>query len=357
MAKVGIIIITMDRSDFLIRQLRYYAELRSPHPIYIIDSSTKETFEKNKKIIDELKKYISVYYYHYPKEEFSLLQCHKEIRSKVKEKYITFIGDDDYQIPNSLTKCAEFLENNPDYSTASGLAVSIRLIENRIHGSLQRISDYPRREVLFDNASQRFVHFMDNYFVNIFSVSRTELMKEIFSIIPPIKDKSLEQEILPCCLITISGKAKLLDCLGFVRQIHDSHYPLPDVFDWLSGINFHESYLQSRDILAKAVAKKDGIDFSQAQKIVRQGFWLYSRKSLIKEYDQVFPVPRQIPGKIGLKTKIGLKFPFLKRVYRATIRPLISNSKQLHYEVLQPNSKYYKDFRPVMDSFLGKNNY
>ena len=40
--KVAIIIPTMNRADFLIRQLEYYKSVKSPHPIYIGDSSNKK---------------------------------------------------------------------------------------------------------------------------------------------------------------------------------------------------------------------------------------------------------------------------------------------------------------------------
>ena len=40
--KVAILIPTMNRSDFLIRQLNYYANVKSQHPIYIGDASNIE---------------------------------------------------------------------------------------------------------------------------------------------------------------------------------------------------------------------------------------------------------------------------------------------------------------------------
>ena len=42
MYKVAILIPTLNRSDFLIRQLQYYATVENPHPVYIGDASDKE---------------------------------------------------------------------------------------------------------------------------------------------------------------------------------------------------------------------------------------------------------------------------------------------------------------------------
>ena len=45
---------------------------------------------------------------------------HIFLAEKVKEKYCAYIGDDDFFIPSSLTKCANFLEENKDYISACG---------------------------------------------------------------------------------------------------------------------------------------------------------------------------------------------------------------------------------------------
>ena len=44
--KVAILIPTMNRADFVIRQLQYYASVNCPHTIYIGDSSNQENSEK-----------------------------------------------------------------------------------------------------------------------------------------------------------------------------------------------------------------------------------------------------------------------------------------------------------------------
>ena len=50
--KVAILIPTKNRSDFLIRQLKYYASVDSVHPIYIGDSSDENDKEKILSIIN-----------------------------------------------------------------------------------------------------------------------------------------------------------------------------------------------------------------------------------------------------------------------------------------------------------------
>ena len=55
MHKIGILIITMNRYKFLLRQLDYYLSVGCPHVIYIGDSS--DSFNKDKIQKKKLKKY------------------------------------------------------------------------------------------------------------------------------------------------------------------------------------------------------------------------------------------------------------------------------------------------------------
>ena len=60
MNRVSILIPTLNRSEFLIRQLRYYASVNSPHSVYIGDASNQEEYDKTKKVVNELKSIISI---------------------------------------------------------------------------------------------------------------------------------------------------------------------------------------------------------------------------------------------------------------------------------------------------------
>jgi len=52
--KVGIVIPTINRPDIVIRQLEYYAKVKSPHPVYIGDASNKENSKKLQTAIERL---------------------------------------------------------------------------------------------------------------------------------------------------------------------------------------------------------------------------------------------------------------------------------------------------------------
>lgn len=353
----SIIIPTMNRADFVIRQLRYYASVRCPHTIYVGDSSSEEGAEKIKNEIKRLGNAVKVNYYYLP--AYTIWQAHHYLLTQVKEKYTCLSGDDDYQIPDSITKCAEFLETNQEYTTASGYAVSFRLKQHGVHGELLRLADYKRKQIEHNTGAERIVNFFNNYFVTFFSVNRTEQTREYWESSEKIPDQAFGSEILPNSLSLIHGKSKILDCLGFVRQIHGQNNGLLNTFDWVTSPKWHSSYSSFEKIISENLAIKDGISIEDAFGITKQSFLAYLKNGFVKAYDEYVPVSKRNyfceNALKSIRYKITKMFPLVKYIYRVRVKPRITGKKELHYEALRKGSKYYDDFRPVRDSFTGHN--
>ena len=351
----SIIIPTMNRADFVIRQLCYYASVGCRHTIYIGDSSSKEESEKIQNEIKRLGNTIKTKYFYLP--SYNIWQAHYYLLTQVKEKYTCLSGDDDYQIPNSVTKCAEFLETNPEYTTASGHAVSFRLKHHGVCGELQRTADYKRRQIESDTGAERIINFFNNYFVTLFSVNRTKQTREYWQSSEKIPDQALSSEILPNSLSLIHGKSKILDCLGFVRQIHGQNNGLLDTFDWITSPEWNLSYSLFEKVISENLAVKDNISVGEAGGVTKQAFVAYLQKHLARVQDEYRPVLKRNSfyenALKPMRSKITKIFPFLKYIYRVVVRPRLTGEKELHYEVLRTGSKYYKDFKPVIDSFTG----
>lgn len=357
--RVGIIMATLNRPDFVIRQLSYYAKLNSPHPVYIGDASNDENSKKLQYFINNISKDLTVFYYRHPKPEYSLVDTEADLYNKVREKYCVMIGDDDYQIPGSLSKCAEFLENNPDYSNASGYAVSFRLINNGVYGDLNRLADYPRRQIESPTAAKRLIDFMSRYYVPLFSVHRTEQIRKCWSQSRTLENLSFSTELFPSAMLLVLGKSKIIDCLSFIRQIHGRNLALPDTFDWMMGKDWHPSFETFIKILTEEVVAADNIGIDEACQAVKEASWRYVARRLSREctdkYDES-AATRAIKNRTApylkiVKLKVGQKLPWLKNFYRQKIRPLTKALPQIHDDVLRKGSKYYDDFKPVMDSF------
>lgn len=352
----GIFIPTMNRVDFVIRQLRYYASVKCPHTIYVGDSSPKEESEKILREIERLGNVIRAKYYYFP--GYDIWRAHYCLIKEIKEKYICYSGDDDYQVPNSVTKCIEFLEAHSDYTSASGYAVSFRLKQNSPYGQLKRLADYPRQQIEEATGTERIGHFFRTYYVTHFSVNKTADLVNYWRNDANIQDHNFKSEILPTALPLIYGKSKIIDCLGFIRQIHDRRYGLPNTFDWITSPEWQLSYVLFEKTISENLAAKDNISIEAATAVIRQSFWSYLQKYLSMDYE----IGRSTKAKGGVskqaidsaRSKIARMFPALKYIYRMRIKPQMTGEKELNFEVLQPKSKYYQDFKPVMDSFTGK---
>lgn len=347
--RVAILISTKDRPDFIIRELAYYVKLQSPHPIYIADSSNDKNAETLKNAINKLSDKITIKYTWYPPGPDNTTS----LLDQVKEKYACYVGDDDYQIPDSLVKCAEFLENNPDYSSAGGRSVSFRLKESGPYGELQRLADYPRYSIQSETARQRLIDFMKVIYSIIFFVHRVNTLKN--SLKSKMYMSNTLNELIYWNHCAISGKSKLIDYLSLVRQIHSSQYSMANSFDWVTSKNFYDDYEFFKNDISKAIAEKDNIEIQEAEKATKEAFWGYIQKMLSSDYKYYLTeqYPHKINTKNNLKLKIGVLLPIFKYKYKACLKRFLGKNVQMHYEVLQPNSKYYKDFKPVMDSFTG----
>ncbi|MBI2064460.1 MAG: TIGR00180 family glycosyltransferase [Candidatus Yanofskybacteria bacterium] len=345
----------MNRADFVIRQLRYYASVKCPHTIYIGDSSDKEDSEKIQNEVKRLGSSIKAKYYSLP--SYNIWQAHYYLLTQVEEKYTCLSGDDDYQIPDSVTECAKFLENNPEYTTASGHAVSFRLNPHGVYGKLLRLADYHRGQIENGSAADRIVEYFNSYFVTFFSVNRTEQTKRCWKSSEKIPDQAFGAEILPSSLQIVNGKSKIIDCLGFIRQIHGQQNGLVNTFEWITKPIWLESYEKFEKIISDAMVERGGISYAEAREATRLGFWSYLQTWLAKDYRSTLSskgLDKTKDSKIKvLKSTLKKKLPLIGKVYSA-IKPFISDKKYLHYEVLQNSSKYYKDFKPVMDSFTGQ---
>ena len=349
--KVGIYIPSMNRADFIIRQLEYYATADCPHPIYIGDSSVPEQAEKIKAAVSRLKNKLEIVFEDHP--GLNVIQSTYKLLQSVKEKYVCYIGDDDFQLPNSLSKCAEFLENNPDYATVGGHAVSIRTKNNQVYGEISAISDYPTGQCLAETASQRTLDYLSNYYVPLFYVNRTSQMIKHWENLDLIKDKALAAEMVPAILSIIAGQSKKIDCLSFIRQIHDQHYLLPGTFSWITGQEWPDSFSRSLERLAASLSETDKITPEAAGKIIKAGFSIYIQKHLTREQEQHY----QTEIKSGKKNKfiklirrnLVKVFPQLKYIYRVWIKPWRTGKRYLHYEVTLKRSPYYKDFHSIIN--------
>jgi len=347
---VAIVITTKNKSQFLIRQLNYYADVHCPYTIYIGDSSGNEHSNNILNALERLKGKLKIVYRNYPdtyfnKSKFKGLAFQKELMGLVVEKYCAYVGDDDFLIPNSLSKCAVFLENHPEYRSVHGKGVFFEYALE-VNGIVPYLScgEYESlKEAENECAVQRLLEFLNNYWVTVFSLHRTEEFLEDYQDIELLSDMSFI-EIMANCLTIIGGKSKKFDCLHVVRQNHASRTSKKGrtLLDWIETPDWQPSYENFRRTVGRVLAAKMEIDESESSKIVKKAFSQYLLNIALR-------------GESFKKDLFRVKLrnmttPAMRKIYRnwRSRAPFIREPMKLE-ALLLSSSPYHEDFLPIFE--------
>ena len=341
---VSLLIPTMNRSDFLIRLLRYYRDLGFQGCICIGDSSEPEHVERTKRVIKALQDEINIVYQEYP--DLSDPVCLQQLLDFVPTPYAAYVADDDFLVPSALERCARFLHSHPDYSAAHGVAAVFSLQSSGAHGQIMGADRYRQPVIEAGSASQRLVDHLGDYSVAKFSVHPIEAWEAEHRNISLITDTSFAGELLPGCLSVIQGKVKELDCLYLVRQDHTRRYLLPGVIDWITSPDWLPSYQIFRDRLAEELAQQDKISIEDAQNVVKQAFGSYLAKGLGKQLEA-----RNAQNGSGLRSRsrgVARSIPGITWAWH-NFRSFLpgDNNKKSFPALMRRSSPYHADFMPI----------
>jgi glycosyltransferase domain-containing protein len=363
---ITLLILTMNRSHFLIRLLRYYRDLDFQGCICIGDSSDTSHVERTKKAIKALQGKLNIIYREYP--PFSHHKCMEQLLHVVPTPYVACIGDDDFLVPSSLEQCVLFLDSHQDYSAAHGVAGLITLDSNGVHGRVADASYYRQPVIEAASASQRLADHLRNYSVALFSVHRTETYRAMYRAASLIENKTIGGELLPCCISVVHGRIKELDCLYLIRQVYNPRYPLPEaqegnanessvplnvaattyptMFGWMTSPDWQPSYEVFRDCLAEELAKRDEISLDAAREVVKKAFWLWLARALSKTWQEHY-------GQDGLGVRgrargLGRRIPVLRLVWHTFRSSLPGEDNKMSLQaLLRSTSNYHADFMPI----------
>ena len=342
---IAIIIPTINHSELLIRALAYYANVGCRHTIYVGDSSDPGQLEQSIKAIERLQNRVNIL--HIPLPGLNETEAMSDLIATVHEPYSVFVGDDDFMVPESLDKCALFLDAHSDFSLAYGLVASFTL-EPRTSGGVTAASiRYPGwRSIEHSRGSERLLDYLSDVFPNLYAVRRTMEFRASMDASLPLKSANF-RELLTGSLSIVRGKGKVLDCLYLARQDHD-RYPLrwPDIFDTVTTQQWQPSHPIFFDRLQQALAQEDQITISEAGEIVKQAHWSYLVNRLTKGWESLY-APHGTGLRAGARLAAG-RIPLARETWRQ-LRSL-RNVKRHEIKMgslLRRSSPYHIDFMPV----------
>lgn len=268
MSKVAILVPTMNRLDFVIRLINYYVSINCSHPIFIGDASAQSSEEL---VLKAAQDKIDIYYFHWEKlnDRKTMVKLAEEAHLVGLSNYCAFTGDDDFFIPDSLSKCAKFLDENPEYATSQGRAFSFQLDKVGAYGEFEKIGNYWNSEKSCSlkgvTALERLQEITSYYWVINFSVHRTtDFIADIGNGADTIIDRFLGEHI-NVLTSAMRGKSKFIDCLYLARNSHSGNAHETKT-EWIRGENWHSSYNELISAVAKVLSSTDNLSLAESNR-------------------------------------------------------------------------------------------
>lgn len=348
---LSILVPTFNRYPRLLRLLKHYRACESSVNIHILDSS-EHTLDHPE--LKELIRSSGVIYSEFD-EHINLSSKLLKALQQVTTPYVVLWADDDLMVPKSLEAGASFLDENPDFSIAHGGSGLFKVQS----GTVDWVTSYPQHSYTDETASERLVRYLSNYSVTYYSVQRTQnLLANLkkchqhgFAIMEVGKRNDWWAELLPGSLSVIQGKAMKLDRLYMLRETHSGMTSGAvdkevDLFDWVSGTWFSQGYEQFSACLADELARQDGIDHNEARDVVKQAFWSYLSRGLMKKWGGRYAQESSRP-RSGLR-RWARGVPAIKWLWRqgSSLRSGESYKMSLP-ALLRPTSPYHADFMQI----------
>jgi glycosyltransferase domain-containing protein len=331
----------MNRSDFMIRLLRYYEETGFDGCICIADGSSPEHVERTKNVIESLKGKFTVVYKEFP--GISVAECLKRLLDLVTTPYVSFCGDDDFLVPHGLTSCINFLNDHPEYAFAHGTGVNIALDSKGAYGEIIACSCYKRDEMESESAAERLDYYLRKGHITSFSVFRSDHLKQGFQVSYTLKDAIFGSELIPCCHAILLGKSKRLDCFHVVRTGHAQQINTLSGFDWITNPAFYSGYQQFQESLAELMAQQDHISKTEAHQIIKSAFCALLNAPGFLCHRQSLSSGVRMKSNNSPWVEIGRNIPMAQRTWQF----LHSFSGVSLSALLRPSSPYHSDFMPV----------
>lgn len=304
--KVAIIIPTMNRPDFILRQLHFYELMDNPHPIYISDSSNKDNAKKIKEEIKKFKKFPIIYQWSAPGRDHLL-----ELLNLVKEKYCIQMGDDDLLIPKTISECADFLEKHPDYGTCGGKQVNFRFSKedyDKPFGIIKRLTRPFGRSFEEGSLLLRVKDFWSDSSFICFSVRRLETEKKIRNITKNFSLMDYVTEFILWSILIFSGKSKIIDKLGYIMQVSDNRHPFVDYagVDHFMASPINEKWGIILNGLSEFTQEFHNLSKEEGDRIAKWAFTLYLINQFKLNAIALFPLGQKpsLSGKESLFKKI-----------------------------------------------------
>lgn len=292
--QITIITATRNRHNYLERIIDYYST--SGIQMLIAD-------ETEKRYAKPLPPNVS--YNHYSGVPY--LNRLDDIIKKVKTPYTVLCADDDFIIPDGISKCISFLENNKDYNSAQGQYVFFYHSKNKLFYSPAYLAT-AGCDIYETSARERIKRYNELLIQFYYCVHRTENLKSIFSSLKnDVTNLSLSEVFIGMCTL-IDGKHKVLPGFYSARQsLYGSSGSLAGIDVCAAAEEYKNEYNSYLTVISTLISKKDNITFDEAFDFFKKSMtdfitYRYSKKPSLNKMVLLF-----IKKTISLKIRKNLR--------------------------------------------------
>ena len=234
-------------------------------------------------------------YRHYP--AMPLAEKINAINNLIITPFVFMCANDDFIIPETVSKIISFLENNIEYISGQGIYVSFDPLKEEITPLL--IYDNMLNETLDDiKGVDRLSHLMRNYFQFYYAVFRTEVFKKIYS--SAIKgNKTVINnlrllEIYVSCYSAIEGKHIIMSELYGAREsIFMSAGAITDnMYQVVNSPQYQTEYRDFVKLLSEVIREKEALNIIESEIFVVNAVETYLNSHFPKNHRIIYLLMR-----------------------------------------------------------------
>lgn len=288
-SQITILTPTMNRSEFVLRSLQYYSNISFAGTFMIGDSSNAQEQAKLRQYITEYSNKLRIIYLYFPPDQYkNNAPCMREMIKKADTPYLVYAGDDDLLVPNTLAKCAQFLEQHSDYSAAHGVYVAFSIFQEGAYGDVTETYYMPNHILKSDSARERWKGYMRHALSTQYYVHRKETWQAMYHYLPDVPLHYLGPEVLPCSISVIAGKVAEIDALSVLFQINRNRpfgWDTHSIYSFWLDDNWTPALRGLRNAVCKELVAKDNISLESAESFFDQEMWRHMLIMLQANYD------------------------------------------------------------------------
>lgn len=221
--RVTVLIPTLNRTEFVVRALAFYARGGFTGRIILGDSSKAPHAQLVQAAVETHASRLNIHLEPLPKDRYpTMAECVQRMVDLVETPYMVMVPDDDLHMPGSLRAAPDFLDGHPGYVGAMGERLNIKLGRVTPWGPVDwaimaRYADFENPDPV-----RRLVYYTAHGLSLYYAVMRSDIWRACLTASQTLNLPYFGEEFLPNCLSVIRGRFKILPRLGPIAQTDDS---------------------------------------------------------------------------------------------------------------------------------------